>query len=85
MAEISPYYTPEGAPDSNPAVIAAMNIMQSTYLPKGIDDAGKCDGQSPHSGYSLGLGPGFHRHKFGPVRLWGQRTAGLALSHASQS
>lgn len=40
MAEISPYL-PEDAPDTNPAIIAAMNIMQATYLPKGMDDAGE--------------------------------------------
>lgn len=42
--EISPYYPPEGAPATNPAVIAAMNILQSMYLPKGIDDAGMTAG-----------------------------------------
>lgn len=39
--EISPYYPPEGGPETNPVIMAAMDVMHATYLPKGIDDAGR--------------------------------------------
>jgi len=40
--EISPRYVPEGGPATNPALISCMDIMQSVYLPKGMDDSGSC-------------------------------------------
>jgi hypothetical protein len=39
--QTSPLYAVAGQPSTNPSIISAMDVLNSVYLPKGMDDAGE--------------------------------------------